>query len=291
MSVARVQSLTAATPFAFRQGRFHVTVLSDGGFPLPASVVAPDASPLEWRAIERRLGGRAGSVEAKANIPVIQAGDELMLVDLGGGGKYQPTEGKLVRAFNDAGLDRMAVTKVLLTHAHPDHLWGMLDAEGRPHFPNAEYVIGEAEWSFWMKPDFASAMPPALHPFAVGTRRDLSAVADRIVKIGDAAEIVPGLSAIATPGHTPGHLSYALAGARTLVVTGDVVTNEIVSFEHPDWHFGNDTDQAKAAVTRRRFVDRAANEHLWLLGYHFAYPGLGRAEKAGQAFRFIPDLA
>ncbi len=199
MSVARVQSLTAATPFAFRQGRFHVTVLSDGGFPLPASVVAPDASPLEWRAIERRLGGRAGSVEAKANIPVIQAGDELMLVDLGGGGKYQPTEGKLVRAFNDAGLDRMAVTKVLLTHAHPDHLWGMLDAEGRPHFPNAEYVIGEAEWSFWMKPDFASAMPPALHPFAVGTRRDLSAVADRIVKIGDAAEIVPGLSAIATP--------------------------------------------------------------------------------------------
>jgi glyoxylase-like metal-dependent hydrolase (beta-lactamase superfamily II) len=139
-----------------------------------------------------------------------------------------------------------------------------------------------------MDPDFASSMSSVLHDFAKGAQRDLSAVRERLVLMRDGDDILPGLQAIATPGHTPGHMSYALAGPETLVVTGDVITNQIVSFEHPAWRFGNDTDQEIGSKTRQRFVDCAATDRLLLLGYHFAYPGFGRAEKYGNEYRYVP---
>jgi glyoxylase-like metal-dependent hydrolase (beta-lactamase superfamily II) len=276
--------------YAFQHGSFHVTVLSDGHFGLPAEIVAPDASPAEWAEIERRLGGSAGIVRANANIPLIRSGNDLILVDVGGGGKFQPTEGQLAHAVSAAGYDKGAITKVLLTHAHPDHLWGMLGPDGRPRFPNATYHLGAAEWDFWMNPNYASLMPDVLHDFARGSQRDLSAIRERIVMVKDGDEVAAGIHAIATPGHTPGHFSYALNGQETLVVTGDVVTNEVVSFEHPGWRFGNDTDKDAGSKTRHRFVDRAATDRFVLLGYHFTYPGLGRVEKGGAAFRYVPGL-
>ncbi len=287
MTNARSEFVPDSAPFGFRQGDFDVTVLSDGHFALPAGIVAPEATLDEWLDIERRLGGSAGTIRANANIPLIRSGDDLILIDLGGGGKFQPTEGRLASSLAAAGHDREAITRVLLTHAHPDHVWGLLGPDGTPRFPNATYYVGAAEWDFWMDPDFASSMPSVLHDFAKGAQRDLSAVRERIVLVKDGDDILPGLQAIATPGHTPGHMSYALAGLETLVVTGDVVTSQIVSFEHPAWHFGNDTDQEIGSTTRQRFVDRAAIDRLLLLGYHFAYPGVGRVEGSGNAFRYV----
>jgi glyoxylase-like metal-dependent hydrolase (beta-lactamase superfamily II) len=288
MTKVRFESVADTAPFGFRQGNFDVTVLSDGHFALPAGIVAPEATPDEWLDIERRLGGSAGTIRANANIPLIRSGGDLILIDLGGGGKFQPTEGQLASSLAAAGHDSEAITKVLLTHAHPDHVWGLLGPDGTPRFPNATYYIGAAEWDFWMDPAFASSMPSVLHAFAQGAQRDLSAVRERIVLMKDGDDILPGLQAIATPGHTPGHMSYALAGPETLVVTGDVVTNQIVSFEHPAWRFGNDTDQEIGSKTRQRFVDLATIDRLLLLGYHFAYPGLGRVERSGNAFRYVP---
>jgi glyoxylase-like metal-dependent hydrolase (beta-lactamase superfamily II) len=287
MSIARSESVPDTVLFEFRQGNFNVTVLSDGYFALPASTVAPEASSDEWLDIERRLGGSAGTIRVYANIPLIQSGDDLILIDLGGGGKFQPTEGRLASSLAAAGHDRDSITKVLLTHAHPDHVWGLLGSDCRPRFPNASYYVGAAEWDFWMDPDFTSSMPSVLHPFAKGAQRDLSAVRERIVLVNDGDDILPGLQAIATPGHTPGHTSYALSGHETMVVTGDVVTNQIVSFEYPAWRFGNDTDKDVGAKTRQRFVDWAAVDRLLLLGYHFAYPGLGRVGRAGGEYRYL----
>ena len=273
----------------FRHGIFEVTGLSDGYFPLPAGIVAPDASSAEWAVIQQRLGGGAGSIDARANVPLIRSGRDLILVDVGGGGKFQPTEGRLASSLAQAGHDPTSVTKVLLTHAHPDHLWGMLGADGQPRYPNATYYMGRTEWDFWMNSDYRSALPEGLHSFAQGAQRDLSAIRERFVAVKDGDEVVAGIHAIATPGHTPGHLSYRLDGPEALVITGDVVTNAIVSFEQPRWRFGNDTDSEAAINTRASFVDRAATERLRLLGYHFSYPGLGRVEAHGAAYRFVPD--
>lgn len=279
----------AAPLHRFRHGDFDVAVLSDGQFDLPASIVAPDASAEEWVDIASRGGGNGAAITARCNIPLIATANDLILFDVGGGGKFALTEGLLEKSLVEAGHSPSAVTKVLLTHAHPDHIWGMLRPDGSLRYPNATYYLSKAEMDFWMDPDFRSKMPDFLHAFAAGSQRDLSAVRDRIVLVEDEDEVVSGIHAIATPGHTPGHLSYALSGPDTLVVTGDVVTNDIVSFEHPGWRFGNDTDKPAAAETRKRFVDRAALERLRLLGYHFAYPGLGRVESTGTSFRFAPE--
>ena len=106
-----------------------------------------------------------------------------------------------------------------------------------------------------------------------------------LLRSGD--EVLTGLRALDTAGHTPGHLSFELAGQEGLLLTADVATNEIVSFEHPDWKFGYDTLPEHAIVTRRQLLDRAATDKLKLLGYHWAYPGIGYAERKNGAFRFV----
>ncbi len=105
-----------------------------------------------------------------------------------------------------------------------------------------------------------------------------------MLQAGD--EIVTGLRALATPGHTPGHLSFEVAGGEGLLITVDAANNEIVSFEHPDWRFGYDTDPELGIRTRGKLLDRAATDRTRLLGYHWAYPGVGFAEHHRGAFHF-----
>ena len=110
---------------------------------------------------------------------------------------------------------------------------------------------------------------------------------ERVVMMRPGGDVVTGLSVLDTAGHTPGHLSLELAGSEGLLITGDVVNNEIVSFEHPDWAFGFDTLPDLGITTRKRFLDRAATDRVGLLGYHWTYPGLGYAERRGGAYRFV----
>ncbi|MGQ9364792.1 MBL fold metallo-hydrolase [Azospirillum sp. ST 5-10] len=277
----------AAAPRRFSHGAFGIEVFSDGFITLPGNVIAPDASPAELADILARLGGRDGAAPVGVNIPLIRAGDELILVDTGSGDKFQPSAGRLRDNLLAAGVDPAAVTMVVLTHAHPDHAGGVLLPGGALSFPNAAYVVAEAEWAFWMNPDFRTAMPAALHGFALGAQRDLGAVRDRLRLVRPGDEIVAGIRALGTPGHTPGHIALELAGDDGLVVTGDAITNVVVSFEHPRWRFGFDTDQELAIRSRATLIERAAAEKLKLLGYHWTAPGFGIAERRGGAYRFV----
>ena len=191
--------------------------------------------------------------------------------------------------LTSAGIAASAVTKVVFTHAHPDHVWGTQSEDGSLTFPNATYYAGQAEWDFWMDPDFLTKMPLALHDFARGTRRALDAVNDRVILLQPGHDVVAGVRAIDTVGHTPGHLSFELSGGEGLLIAADVATSAIVSFEHPEWVFGFDTLPDVAIRSRRSFLDRAATDRPKLLGYHWPYPGLGYAERHGGAFQFVPS--
>lgn len=282
-SAARAQG-----EYSFRQGEFLVTVLSDGFISLPEAIVAPDATPAQRAEILRRLGGRDGIHQAKANILLIRTGSDLILVDIGSGHRYEPTDGRLAGNLAAAGIDSAAITKVVFTHAHPDHIWATLTEEGQLRFPNATYFVGAAEWDFWMDPDYRTSMPAVLHGFAAGAQRDLGAIRDRVVMLKPGDDIVTGLRVFDTAGHTPGHLSLEMAGGAGLIITADAATNEIVSFERPDWRFGYDMLPEVAIRNRTRLVDRAATDRVKLLGYHWAYPGVGFAERAGSAWRYVP---
>lgn len=280
----------ARTAHNFKHGDFVVTVVSDGYISVPGEVVTAGADPAARPAILQRLPTATGGVKAYANVPIVRTDSELVIFDVGGGAKYQATEGRLVDNLAAAGIATSSITKVVFTHAHPDHVWGTQNETGDLAFPNATYHVGQAEWDFWMDPDFLTRMPVGLHDFARGTRRTLGAVKDRVAFLQPGNEVVPGLRALDTVGHTPGHLSFELAGGDGLLIAADVATSAIVSFEHPEWVFGFDTLPEVAIRTRQRFLDRAATDRQKLLGYHWSYPGLGYAERHGNAFRFLPSL-
>ncbi|MFV3129038.1 MBL fold metallo-hydrolase [Niveispirillum sp. KHB5.9] len=276
----------AAPPRRFGHGNFQIDVFSDGFITLPDAVIAPDAGPSERADIIRRLGGRAGTADIPVNIPLIRAGKALILVDTGSGDKFQPSAGRLRDNLLAAGIDPGTITHVVLTHAHPDHSGGVLLPGGGLSFPNATYYVSAAEWDFWMGPA-PDARYPGLRDFVPGARRDLGAVADRVVRLKDGDEVVADLRTLSTPGHTPGHISMELAGNDGLLITGDAITNVVASFEHPGWRFGFDTDQDQGIATRRRLIDRAATEKLRMLGYHWTSPGFAIAERHGTAYRHV----
>lgn len=277
----------AVGPLTFTQGDAQVTVVSDGSLALPINVMAPEASPEQLAEIAKRLNWPANSAIASANVPVIKIGNDIIVVDNGSGPNFQQTAGKLGENLTDAGIDPASVTKVVFSHAHPDHIWGTSTKEGALLFPNAAYYVGETEWNFWTAPDLITKMPAEMGDFVKGAQRDLGAVKERVTMVKGGQDIVTGLSVIDTPGHTPGHLSLQLAGGEGLIITVDAMINQIVSFEHPDWTFGFDADPAQAIQSRKALVDRAATDKVKLLGYHWQYPGVGFAERKDSAYRYV----
>jgi glyoxylase-like metal-dependent hydrolase (beta-lactamase superfamily II) len=277
--------LAQAAPKTFMFGDNQLTVLSDGNLVLPLNVLAPAATPEQLAEIAGRLGWTSGSAEPQANIALIRSGDDLILVDNGAGAGFPPTAGKLAENMKAAGVDPASITKVVFTHAHPDHIWGTLSG-GALLCPNAAYYVGETEHGFWTNPDIFNQLPADFHAFAQGAQRDLGAVKDRLTLLKGGDEVVTGIEVIDTPGHTPGHIALAVAGGDGLIIAGDVTPNEIVSLEHPDWAFGFDAVPDVAIQSRKALIDRAASDGSMLLGYHFAYPGVGKAERDGDAYRF-----
>jgi glyoxylase-like metal-dependent hydrolase (beta-lactamase superfamily II) len=287
--VAYPAPVVAAINFNFVQGEFSVTVISDGFITVPIDIVAPEGSQDERAQILSRTGNqKSGMVESKTNIPVIKKGEDLIIVDVGSGNKYQPSDGRLSGNLIASGIDARAITKVVFTHAHPDHVWGTVAEDGRLRFPNATYYVGAAEWDFWMDPDYLTSMPSELHEFASGAQRDLRAIKDRVVMVKPGDDIVAGLRVIDTAGHTPGHLSLEMAGGEGLIISADAATNEIASFLHPQSRFGYDTIPDLAIRNRTRLIERAASDRTKLLGYHWTYPGVGFAERNGNGYRYVP---
>lgn len=219
----------AQTNYSFKQGNFSISVVSDGFISIPGNIFAPDAAPQELVEILGRLDSQAGIVRAKTNIPVIRSKSDLILVDIGAGHRYQPSDGKLTENLRAAGVDPLNVTKVVFTHAHPDHIAATIAANSNLRFPNATYYVGASEWDFWMDPDFFRSTPAAIHDFGRGAQRDLRAIEERVVMVKPGDDIVTGLRVLDTAGHTPGHLSLEISGEEGLIITADAATSEIVS--------------------------------------------------------------
>jgi glyoxylase-like metal-dependent hydrolase (beta-lactamase superfamily II) len=268
-------------------GQFDITILSDGYITLPAEILMPEAGRDERMATLGRLGGSMDSAPLQTNVPLIRKGTELILVDTGAGANFQPSDGRLAANLASNGTDPASITKVIFTHAHPDHSGGTTRPDGSLLFPKAHYYVSEAEWSFWRDPEFETKMPEPLHEFARGAQRDLFAVKDRLTLVKPGDEILSGMHVVGTRGHTPGHISLELAGDGNLLIAGDVIPNNIISFENPTWHFGFDTEPEIALANRAALLDKAVNEKLRVLGYHWTYPGVGYVDRKGTAYRFV----
>ena len=268
-------------------GQFELTVISDGHLVLPTGALAAEAPATERAAALAAAGHTGAQYHSPTNVTLIRAGAELILVDAGAGPHFMPTAGKLGENLAAAGIALDAVTKVVFTHGHPDHLWGTIDDLDEFTFPNASYVVAAAEWDFWTGDNAARGLPEDRLVFVQAARRNYQRVKDkvRMVKPGD--DIVTGLRVVDTGGHTQGHVSLDVAGA--ILVTGDALTHPAISFAHPRWRMASDHEPERAVATRLALLDRLAADQTRLIGFHLPYPGVGRVERKDGAYRFVAD--
>lgn len=271
-----------------RLGGRRVHVISDGGFSMPISMLARGTPPEEVKALLAAEGMPNDQLTSVLNVTLIQDGADWTIIDCGSGANFLPGSGKLAANLEAAGISKDAVKRVIFTHAHPDHLWGAIDDFDTDLFPNASYMISEAEWAFWTAADVYSKLPEDRHMFAAGAQRILKAIGEKTSRIKPGQEVAPGILAVDTAGHTPGHLAFVVsAGGVSLMVLGDALTNKAVSFRHPEWKSGADTDADMGAATRAKLLDRLAADRMPVIGYHLPAPGLGRVERDGKAYRFV----
>jgi glyoxylase-like metal-dependent hydrolase (beta-lactamase superfamily II) len=277
--------LALAQPFTLKLGAAEATVVSDGLLVFPAEIVAPEAPPAEIRRL-LGLASDAKNAEMAANVLLLRSGGEVILFDTGSGPDFQPSAGKLVETLRLVGVAPEVVTRIVFTHAHPDHLWGTITAAGQPVFPKAVYHVGETEWGFWTDPGLLAKLPADFAPFVTGAQRQLAAIKDRVTLFKPGADIVSGVRAIDLVGHTPGHAGFEISGGDGLIVSADVLPSERTHFANPGWSFGFDAIPDAAVATRKALLDRAATDRTPVLGYHWTYPGIGRAAKAGAGYKF-----
>ena len=271
-------------------GSMQIDVLSDGNLVLPGSTNVDDLHADELSKIMQKYDISSEQRTPDCNVTLIRDGERVILIDVGSGPEFMASAGRLQDALAAIDVDPYDVTHVVFTHAHPDHLWGLLDDFEDPAFPNATYLIGKSEWDYWIDPETVNTIGEARTTFAVGARRRLALIEDNITFFKDGEEILPGIAARATFGHTPGHMAFHIAqGSNNLMVLGDCVGNHHVAFERPEWRAGSDQDGDLGAATRVALLDQLASEHMSIIGYHMPYPGIGRAEKHGDGFIFVAE--
>jgi glyoxylase-like metal-dependent hydrolase (beta-lactamase superfamily II) len=219
---------------------------------------------------------------------LVNTGEHRVLIDTGAGALGADT-GRLLGSLQSAGVDPGDIDYVILTHGHPDHLGGNVDAQGNVVFPQAQWIMSKIEWDFWMGGEAERVLPEHGRDVLLGTaQRNLSAIRGRISLVAGEAEIVPGVRILPAPGHTPGHVAVAVSSAgEELLCLVDLVLHPI-HLQEPEWSAAVDMLPDRLVATRHAFLGRAAAENCLVMAFHFPFPGLGRASSLGVGWQWEP---
>jgi glyoxylase-like metal-dependent hydrolase (beta-lactamase superfamily II) len=258
----------------FQIGKFQCIAINDGYIDtIPAANFFDGAGAEDLQAAFIQHGITRRTLRIPTTVLYIHTDEHQLLIDTGGGPERMPENGHLIEALKTEGITPDEIDTVVLSHGHWDHIGGNTNADGKPAFSKATYVMVRDEYEFWAKMDDLARFP-IIH-------RNLTAITDQLRLIGPEDEIVPGLQTIPAPGHTPHHSAYALtSGGEALYCLIDTIDHPL-HFEQIQWTPDWDDLPEKSVETRRELFGRVSGEKALLHGCHLPFPGLGRLREAG----------
>ncbi len=275
--------------YRFNIGDFEATIATDGALALGDP--HKNYLGLTTAEMDKQLTDNFQSLEnsiLEQNALVVNTGDKLILFDTGLGTlhPFGPGTGRLLNSLKQAGIDAKDIDAVVMTHAHIDHLGGNNADDGTSNFPNAQFYITQSDFDFWTD----ESKPKEMKMFIDTARKNLIPNKDRLHFIKDGEEVLPGVHALAAPGHTVGHTIFMInSGKESLCYIGDLAHHPILLLEKPLTEFAYDTDPKQSAKSRVKMLTMLAENRTRLLAYHFAWPGIGHVAKQGDGFRYFPD--
>ncbi len=295
-AAAPVADKQAPSFYRYKVGDIQVTVVSDGKTVLPLDdTIVTNAKKEEVKAALEKAFVAPDVFTIYYAPLVINTGGKLVVIDTGNGAvanvNSKGAAGQFAANMAAAGFDPKAVDTVVISHFHGDHVNGLLAADGTPAFPNAEVLVPATEWKFWMDDGEMSRASPGRMQGQFKNNRNIfdAGLKKKVTPYEWGKEVAPGLLAVETIGHTPGHTSYVLSsGSGKVFIQSDVTNNPTLFAANPGWHGFFDQDADIAEKTRRRIYDMVVAEKLQVQGFHYPFPGLGNVVKDGNGYRVVP---
>lgn len=278
--------------YALQIGAIDVLVVSDGVLPLPAVTMATNAEPAALGVWLDHMFLPPDFFDWPLNVLVARSGDQVVLVDTGLGSQFPgfPRAGQTPHRLESAGIDLAAVTDIVITHMHMDHIGGLLvDGLQERLRPDLRIHVCAAEVAFWATPDFTHTDMPAPVPDVLRSTANqfMQQYRDRLHIFEERHEVAPGVVARRTGGHTPGHCVVDVeSSGQRLMFAGDAMFP--VGFEHPDWHNGFEHDPEESTRVRVRLLRELADNGALLVATHLPFPSVGRVALDGDKFRWVP---
>jgi glyoxylase-like metal-dependent hydrolase (beta-lactamase superfamily II) len=274
----------------YKVGTVEVTAVYDGIWEKPH-----DPAFIKNASVEdtKQALGKAGLTTDFVSIPltvvVLKVGDRLIMIDSGSGGQWQPTAGRLAANMQAAGIDPAKIGTVLISHFHPDHIFGLMQkGTNAPTFPKAELIVSTTEYKWWTEPGRVEKLPEPRKP--LGTRINAAFPGWKNFKLIEGEqEVAPGIRLVNAPGHTPGHAAFHVSsGSQQLMISNDTAYVPALLAPHPEWQGAYDKDGPLAVETRRKLLDHVIADKIAICGAHFPFPGAGTFAKDGAGYAFMP---
>jgi glyoxylase-like metal-dependent hydrolase (beta-lactamase superfamily II) len=280
--------------YKYKIGSVEVTALYDGIWKKPHDpAFIKNASVDETKAALAAAGMTTDYVPIPLTVIVLKIGDRLIMIDSGSGvGQWQPTAVSLPDNLKGAGIDPAKISTVLISHFHPDHIFGLMEkGTNAANYPNAELIVSATEYKWWTEPGRVEKLPEARKPLGARIQSAFPNWKNFRLVEGE-TEVVPGVRLVNAPGHTPGHSAFLLAsGNQQLMISNDVAYVPALLAPHPEWQGAYDQDGPLAVETRRKLLDRVIADKIAICGAHFPFPGAGTFAKDGAGYAFTPVQA